>query len=300
MDDVGIAGQRLSRLTPRSSGSGGTRVNLQAAFRSAVLRPVSMVWVMALLALPILSMPKAGAQEKKAQPASQVAEKLPEAKEIIDRFVKAIGGKAAFDQIKSQHGKGRFMMAAQGLAGDLEVFASRPNQVLVKIELMGLGTMMQGYDGTVAWSLNPVTGPMLLEGKQLEQMREQADFDSVLHQPEDFKSMETVEKTEFAGKPCYKLKMVRKSGNEVMEYYGVETGLLAGSEMTQDSPVGPLAVTNQMDNYQKYGGVLFATKIKQTVGPIEQVMTIEKFEVNSVDPAVFELPAEIKALVKKP
>src|SRR3712207_8571336 len=36
------------------------------------------------------------------------------------------------------------------------------------------GQMSSGYDGTVGWSVNPMQGPRLLEGKELEQLREDA------------------------------------------------------------------------------------------------------------------------------
>ena len=249
------------------------------------------------LTLPLITL----GQASKSPAAAQVAPaaKLPPAKEVIANFVKVIGGKEAFSKIKSQHATGKFEMAAQGLTGDLEISAARPDKMFVKVNLPGLGDILEGFDGKVAWTVNPATGPMVLDGKQLEEKREQADFDSVLHDEKDFQSMETIEVTQFEGKECYKLKLIKKSGREVTEYYDTKSGLLSGFVATQESPVGPLTVTAALSEYKKFGDVLFVTKVTQKIGPIEQVMNLSSMEFNKVKDSAFELPEQIKALNKK-
>lgn len=226
------------------------------------------------------------------------AGKLPEAKEILAKFVKAMGGEAAFAKVKSQHAKGSFQMEAQGLDGDLEVFSARPNKLLVEITIPGIGKMLQGYDGKTGWNLSAATGPILIDGKQLVQMREQADFESALHKPELYKTMETLEETTFEGRTAYKLKLVRTSGTEVTEFYDKQTGLLIGSTLSQETVLGPMTVTNTIGEYKKFGDLMFPTKITQKVGPIEQTMILKSYEFNTVEPSKFDLPEEIKALSK--
>ncbi|MBM3839070.1 MAG: hypothetical protein FJ398_14100 [Verrucomicrobia bacterium] len=242
---------------------------------------------------------EAAAQADKPKETGSSA-KLPAASEVIAKFLKAIGGKEAYLKIQSQHAKGKFEMPAQGLTGDLEVFHKRPNKLLVKVNIPAMGDVLTGFDGKVAWSLNAAMGPMLMEGKQLEQMRDQADFDSILHAEGDYKSMETLELAQFEKKECYKLKLVKKNGQEVTEFYDVKTGLLAGMIMTQESPFGPVQATNVLEEYKKFNDVLFATKVTQRMGPIEQTMILSQYELNKVEDSKFELPEQIKALVKKP
>ena len=227
------------------------------------------------------------------------AEKLPPAKEVIEKFVQAIGGREAFAKVQSQQAKGKFEMTAQGIKGDLQVFAKRPDRLFVKINIAAIGDIATGYDGKTGWSVNAATGPAVMEGKELEQMREQAHFDHMLHAEKDFKSMETIGVTQFEGQDCYQLKLVRKSNSEVTEYYDRKTGLLVGYIGTQESQLGPLVVTNILGGYKKFGDVLFATKVTQKMGPIEQTMTLDSFELNKVEDGIFELPAQIKTLIKK-
>jgi hypothetical protein len=44
--------------------------------------------------------------------------------------------------------------------------------------------------------------------------------------------------------------------------------------------------------------VMVPTTIKQSVSGIDIVITITSVELDKVEPSVFELPAEIKALIK--
>lgn len=231
--------------------------------------------------------------------AAETPAKTPAAREIMDRFVREIGGAEAFKKIESQHMKGKFEMGGQGITGNLEVFAKRPDKLLIKINMPGVGDLLQGFDGEVGWSLNPVTGPMVLEGKMLAQLKEQARFDAVLHAEGDLKSAKVEGITPFEGKDAYKVKVVRKSGQEAVEYYDVKSGLLVGSSEIQETPLGSIAATGMVSDYKKFGDVLFATRLTQKMGPLAQVMSFDSVEFNTVDDAVFELPEQIKALIKK-
>jgi hypothetical protein len=232
-----------------------------------------------------------------AEPASALS--LPAAEEVIARFIQEIGSRAALQKLQSQHLTGKFDMGAQGMNGALEVFAKRPNKLLIKINLRGIGEMLQGFDGKVGWAVNPVTGPMLLEGKMLEQVREQADFDAILHEPTRFKSMQNTGESDFEGKKCYRLKLVKQSGQESTEYYDVQTGLLSGSSEVQETPLGAVAVTAVIGDYRRFGDIRFATRLAEKMGPLTQVMTFETMEINNVNDAVFQLPVPIKALLEE-
>src|ERR1043165_7495492 len=73
--------------------------------------------------------------------------KLPSAKEVLEKYSKAIGGKAAFARHESQHAFGKVELPAQKISGQLEVFAARPNKLIMKINMPGLGDMTTGYSG---------------------------------------------------------------------------------------------------------------------------------------------------------
>jgi zinc protease len=223
---------------------------------------------------------------------------LPSPRSIIDRHIKAIGGRGAILAHKSTHAAGTFSMPATGISGALDVYGAAPDKTLVKINLGGVGDLVEGFDGTHGWMLQPMTGPMLKQGKELAEQKFAADYYSDLKEPDRYTSMKTIEKTTFEGRPCYKVSLVRKDGVEHIEYYDVETGLKAGSSGTRETPMGAITATQTLSDYKSFGGVLLPTTMKQAAMGVEQVMKVTSVEFDNVPPSTFEPPAQIKALIK--
>ena len=226
-------------------------------------------------------------------------EDLPTGREVVDRYVEAIGGEKAIREVSGKHMVGRMDIPAQGVGGDMEIYTAPPNKLLVKIEIPAMGSISSGFDGEVGWVINPMTGPMVLEGRQLDQTRQQADYLASLHPEHLIASLETVEKTDFQGHTCYKVKVVTTWDEEYFEYYDVESGLMVGGERTQSSPMGEIPTTTIISDYKEFGGLLVATKNVQQIMGMEQIITVSEVENVDPDPAVFELPAEIKAMMEE-
>lgn len=224
---------------------------------------------------------------------------LPPAKDLIAKFVAATNAPTVLAKHTSIRTKGRFELPSQGITGDLEIAQARPNKTIMRINLGGVGQVEQGFDGTNGWNVNPMTGPRLLAGKELDAMREESDFGTSARQGPNVVSAETVEKTEMNGEACYKVKLVWKSGRESFDCYSVASGLLVASVSKQESPMGTVEVTNLISDYKDFGGQKVATRLTQQVMGQEQVMTINTVEYDAADPAMFEMPAAIKALAEK-
>jgi hypothetical protein len=229
---------------------------------------------------------------------AQDAAKLPSGREVVDRYVEAIGGKAAVTKYKSTRVEGTFSVPAQGLKGTLEVLSAAPDRFLLRVTLPGVGEIANGFDGTVGWLMDPMMGPMLLEGEALAEMKIDADYYGALHDGAHYKSLETVERTVFEGTPVYKVRVERRTGGEDFEFYAVASGLLVGSTGKRTLPMGTFDVTNVLSDYEDFGGLRLATRSRQRMMGIEQVMTIGSVEFDTVDGAAFALPPPIKALVK--
>ena len=223
---------------------------------------------------------------------------LPSARTIIDRYVEAIGGRKAILAHTSSHLSGTVTVTGSGITGAVDIYGAKPDKSLVKINLGGIGDLFEGFDGIHAWSVSPMTGPMLTEGKELEEKKFDADFYSDLHDPARYASMKTTEKMMFEGRPCYKLSLVKKSGGEDIEFFDVATGLKAGAMMTRESAMGPISATQVLSDYKKFGDLLLPTTMKQTQMGVDQVLNITSIEFDNVAPSIFDPPAQIKALIK--
>jgi hypothetical protein len=223
---------------------------------------------------------------------------LPEAHSILNRHLEAVGGRAALMSYHSTIVTGTFSVPSAGLSGSLALYAARPNKSLLKLSLAGVGEVSEGFDGTHGWSMSPMTGPMLLEGQQLEDRRFDAEFLGELRREERYSSMSTLERTDFEGRPCYRVRLVRKTGGEDIEFYDVESGLKAGSVTTRETPMGAVTVTTVEADYRRFGRLLHPTTVRTDMGPLRQVVTITSVEYDTVPASTFDLPPDVKALLR--
>jgi len=222
---------------------------------------------------------------------------LPDARTLVNRHVQAIGGRAVILAHKSMHATGMLSMPASGITGPIEVFGLAPDRVLVKASVQGIGEITDGYDGIHGWSVNPMTGPTLKTGKELEQTKLDADFYSELRDPKKY-TLKTVAKEVFDGRECYKVSVKRTDGSEDFDFYDAATGLRAGSINTRETQMGAMTVSNTEAGYKKFGKLTQATVLTQKVMGVEQKITLDTVEYDSVAPSVFAPPAAIKALIK--
>jgi hypothetical protein len=223
---------------------------------------------------------------------------LPSARSIIDRHVKEMGGRAAILGHTSSHATGTITMTGSEITGAVDVYAAKPDKSFVRINLGGIGDILEGFDGTTGWTLQPLTGPMLAEGQELAEKKFDADFYSDLHDPARYTSIKTIEKTTFDGRPCYKISLIKPDGGEDFEFYDVGTGLKAGATATRHSSMGPITATQVLADYKKFGDLLVPTTMRQTQMGIEQQLKITVVEWDKVPPSTFDPPAQIKALIK--
>lgn len=237
----------------------------------------------------------------KDAPGAAATGALPSAVQVIDRYVAAIGGKAALQRVQSFRATGTFEMPAQGMSGDLELNAARPNRLAMKITVPGMGEIVQGYDGTVAWSVNPMQGPRLLEGKELAQLQEEADFDNIFRGSASVVSREVVGRGEAGGQPCYQVKTVRRSGSEAVECYSVDSGLLLSTSAKRESAMGPIESTTLVEDYKEFGGIKFATRSRIQIPAMgaEQVLNLSNIELDKAEASAFARPAAVEALTKQ-
>jgi len=227
------------------------------------------------------------------------AQSLPDAKELITNYNKAIGGDA-WKSHKSARMKATLEVPSQGLKADIEamnIFASKT--YLMKTDLPGLGQMLVGYDGATGWSRDPVSGARVLAGMEAAQAAEEADPEATLRTSPNIVKSETVEKTNMNNQDCYKVTHTWKSGRVTSDCFSVATGLIVASIQKQTSPMGEMEVTQLLDEYKDFGGVKRASVSRVQMMGSEIKTTVTAFEWDTVKPEDMEPPADIKALLKK-
>jgi hypothetical protein len=223
---------------------------------------------------------------------------LPSARQVIDRYLKASGGVAAFKAVRSVQGRGRLSLAAQSLSGEFEMMAARPNKSLTRVTVPGVGRLEAGCMTARSVTIDPVSGPALVTGRELLERADEAWFDSPLHESTFVREMTMAGRETFDRRPAFRIKVVLASGNEQFELFDEETGLQIGLEATRATSLGSAPVTTIYREYQTFGAIKLPTVQVQRILGIEQVVTVTSYEFNAVPGGAFDLPAVIKALVK--
>lgn len=223
------------------------------------------------------------------------AQQLPAASVIIAKYVAATGGEAAM-KAKSIVMKGGMSMPSAGINGTVEMTQAGVNQMQMVTNIPGMGEVQAGYDGTIAWATDPMQGARILTGKELEQVRDEADRRAMVRDMALFNSMTTVADTTMNGERCFELKLNWKSGRETFDCYSANTGLLVASRSIQTSSMGSIPVVSLFTDYKKFGELTVPTKTTMEMMGQQQILTISSIELGNG--ATIVPPPAIQALAK--
>jgi hypothetical protein len=217
---------------------------------------------------------------------------------VLERYREAIGGRAASAAKQHMYSVGEFSMPAAGITGTFESYASRPSKSATRVTLAGFGELRTGFDGDVAWSINPMEGPRVLQGAERAQTADDAQFDSTLRDASRYSTMETVERTRLAGRECIKVRLVSQAGQESFDCFSAETGLIVGSIARRETNMGTIDALTLYDEYRDFEGIRMPTRITLQVMGMDQVITLREVRFTAPPASTFELPAEIRALIR--
>src|SRR4051812_17511529 len=94
---------------------------------------------------------------------------LPAASALVTKYAAAVGG-PAYLAAKSIMTKGTMSMPAAGLSATFQMTQLAPNQMQMVTTIPGMGEVQVGFDGTNGWALDPMQGPRVLTGAELDQI----------------------------------------------------------------------------------------------------------------------------------
>lgn len=228
-----------------------------------------------------------------------LADDLPSARSLIDRHIEAMGGRDAVLAQTDSTMTGTFRMPGAGMEGQLVIASRAPNERVMRISLPGVGEMLTGYASDISWSMDPFTGPRLLEGAELQAQVEQSEPGAIMRDPAFLDSVETTGTGEVDDQACYRVRLEWKSGRESVDCYATESGLLIGMETTQPSPMGDIEALMVVEAYKRIEGVMVATRSRIDVMGQTQILEIDSVEFETPDEALFERPAAIQGLIEQ-
>jgi hypothetical protein len=227
-----------------------------------------------------------------------LAQPLPKAEAILDRYVEVTGGKAAYDQHKTEVLKGTITFAAQGLTGQLTRYSAAPDKEYSMVELGPIGKIESGVANGIAWEKSVILGPRVKDGDEKEQAVRESRFNAPVEWRKIFSKVETTGLETAEGEECYKVVLTPSAGKPEAQFFSKNSGLLVKTTATAASPMGEVDVEVTVSDYKTFGGVLMPTRSKQKAAGQEMEIRIGSVGVNeAIPPDTFNPPADVKALI---
>jgi outer membrane lipoprotein-sorting protein len=218
------------------------------------------------------------------------------ADEIVEKFIKTVGGMEKIQAVKSLRRVGKFS-GGGGFEAALVEENRRPNLVRQEFVIQGM-TGVTAYDGKTGWKIEPWGGKKDAEALSEEEMKgivEDSDLDGPLvnYRAKGVK-VEYVGTDEVEGTEAYKLKVTLANGD--VRFYYMDTDyfvpikidtkrMVRGAEREYETILG---------DYKEVGGWYLPFSVESGVkgSPNRQKITYEKIEANvALDDSRFARPA---------
>jgi hypothetical protein len=211
-----------------------------------------------IMTVILLSLAVAGAalaQEAKPKAEAKPAEAMPTADQIIEKYVQALGGKAAIEKLNSRTSKASFEIPAMGANGTAEIYEKAPNKTLAIITIPGYGVIREAYDGKVAWAEDPTTGIREKSGIEFVDAKLESEFYRPVKLKQLFPTMTVKGKEKVGEREAYVIEAKPTEGSMEKWYFDTQTGLLIRQDAERESPQGKIPTETYLEDYREVDGV---------------------------------------------
>ncbi|HEU0174700.1 MAG TPA: CocE/NonD family hydrolase [Blastocatellia bacterium] len=215
----------------------------------------------------------------------KVGDAPPTLEQILDKYVQALGGKAALLAPNSRVMKGAIEAPAIGAKGTIEIYAKAPDKLLTEVALAMAGNPRTGFNGDIAWQEEHG------EAKELTVYpKRDADFYLPLKLRELFPRIELKGKEKLGAREVYCLEAPR-GGKPRRWYFDTESGLLLRVETR--NPEGNLLSREDYEDYRAVDGIQFPFTTRHLdQDQTEIVIKYSEIKHNvPLDDAKFDMPA---------
>lgn len=200
---------------------------------------------------------------------------------VIERYIAAIGGTNALQSHKSRQWSGIFELRSQGLSGQFEHLAARPNKQVTLVDLPLYGRMVTGFDGETGWMLEPGLRFRVITGSELARLKDDSVFLKELYESDALRIIKDDGRVVWNGLNCHRLRLVYHSGQERIDFFDLATGLLVKSDEDGGSWT--------FEDFKAVNGVRmpFARVFKRNQ-VVEQKILIDKVRFDEVEESAFQ------------
>jgi outer membrane lipoprotein-sorting protein len=220
------------------------------------------------------------------------------ADEILDKYFQNIGGKDKWKALSSRKSTGK--ISFQNM--DFPVtFLEKPSaKQRMSIQIQGV-EIVQAYDGTDGWMINPLQGgvdPVKMSDEESKEFKDRKFQDEFIDYKTKGHTVELLGTEEIDGVKCYKIQLVKNKNNDqedVTEVHYFDSENYVPIMIVSYARTGPAKgqeIKTYISDYQDVNGLMMPFFLESKVnGQTMQKITIEKVALNEpIDDSMFAFP----------
>jgi hypothetical protein len=230
---------------------------------------------------------------------AQPSDETPAAADVLEAGVAAIGGRDVIDSIESYYSESNMEVKGQNMQASTKIWWKK-GSFYSETDMEGVGVTKVWRNDDGVWSDDPINGWRKLDGKEARQ----AEWSNTLSLVADWQKFFTA--AEITGRRTHEdltlidVVLTSDDGDEITMSFDTETGLLRQQLFEQETPMGVMPITVDIEEYTTYGGLKQPARSVTNMSVVDAVSTVAKFEINlEIDDAKFQ-PSDPKNAEAEP
>jgi hypothetical protein len=224
---------------------------------SDIMKSMYLPCLLAISCVLAIANPARGGQES------------PTVDSVLEKYIKASGGKSALEKISSRTIKGKLENQMIPAGAEWRFYAKAPDKQLVEVEIPGLGTSEDAFDGQVAWSKSPV-GLRSKTGDELAKVKRDSQFMRELHFKTIFPNLVCKGTDKVDGEDANVLEFKAAGDSKETFFFSKNSGLLLRQDSEFSTGQGKIVSKAAFSDYRQVDGINFPHAIKGSINAAGQ------------------------------
>ncbi|HEY3138468.1 MAG TPA: c-type cytochrome [Blastocatellia bacterium] len=211
---------------------------------------------------------------------------LPSSDEIIERYIREIGGQVAINNIKTRVSRGTETTTdgATAVTVQIETYQTAENKLLITRKDQR-GEAVVAFNGATGW-IKDGGGQREMNAKELDAAHKDADFFRFLKIKTTYPQTRTLGREKLGDREAYIVGATSTDGSREKLYFDTRTGLLLRKYVAFNTAFGTIPEITDFDDYREVSGVKLPFTIIWSRSPFSSARKFAEVKVN----IKFEMP----------
>lgn len=215
----------------------------------------------------------------------------PNVNQVIDSYLRAVGGEAAFAKFTTRIRQGTTEIVGLPGQGQVEEYYKAPNKMMIKLTLPAIGTIQYGYDGTSGWRRDPVSGLIDVHDKELSDLAFESMFNSEVRPRERYGKLELIGLKKARGNDAYLVVGTPAKLPAEQLYFDAKSGLLVQIVVSRATEAGQVSDEVFLDDYREIDNVKIPYREQHKSSGLTYIVRFTSIKHNiPIDESTFRKP----------